>query len=288
MSKIAALTVASITALGLATTEARAFEIKRTESGRAVRWRVSDVQFVIDPSVDALPGAGDAIARGTWSWTARRGSPTLGVSRDGISRTAKYDGVNTILYAPEGYEAAGRALAITIVTYDDRTGTILDADIVLNGKYKLAPFDAAEVESSLTATEVEAQAQSEHDADTSATYDLSRVVAHELGHALGLSDEPTLDGSLMFPYVQPAKQERSTPAPDDLAGLLSLYASSNGATHSKDASSLAALGCTTSRVASSAMSGGAPHADARGWCGAAVAIFLGFVVRITGKKRYSR
>lgn len=285
MSKIAALMVASVSVLGLLTTDAQAYEIKRTESGRAVRWYLPNVTFVVDPSVDALPGVRDAIARGAWSWTARRGSPTLTVSSDGVSRTAKYDGVNTITYVPDGYAPAGRALAITVVTYDDRTGTILDADIVLNGKYKLASFDGSAPESSATTAPVETKAQSEHDADTDATYDLSRVVAHELGHALGLSDEPALDGALMFPYVQPETQERSTPSPDDLEGLMSLY---SGDAAGSDADKVSALGCSASRVAISATSAGTSMLDARTWGSAALAIFVAFILRTTGKKRYSR
>lgn len=287
MSKITALMVASISVLGLVTTDARAYEIKRTETGRAVRWHVPNVTFVVDPSVDVLPGVREAIARGAWSWTARRGSPTLAVSSDGVSRTAKYDGVNTISYVPDGYEPAGRALAITVVTYDDRTGTILDADIILNGKYKLAPFDASE--SSATRDMIATKVQSEHDADTDATYDLSRVVAHELGHALGLSDEPALDGALMFPYVQPETQERSTPSPDDLAGLMTLYSASGDATATgTDSDAASALGCTASGVAVSATSGRTSPLDLRAWATAAVAIVVGFILRTMGKKRYSR
>ena len=39
---------------------------------------------------------------------------------------------------PDGYAPAGRALAITVLTYDNASGRILDADIIVNGSYKFA------------------------------------------------------------------------------------------------------------------------------------------------------
>jgi hypothetical protein len=46
------------------------------------------------------------------------------------------------------------------------------------------------------------------------TYDIGRVLAHEMGHALALSDEPANDSALMYPYVSRAVSLSTSPADD--------------------------------------------------------------------------
>jgi hypothetical protein len=116
---------------------------------------------------------------------------------------------------------------------DEPPGEVLDADIVLNGKYQLGLVAKGTTHPALT----DAGGQ---------TYDIGRVLAHEMGHALALSDEPADDSALMYPYVSRAVSLSTTPAGDDLAGLSTLYGGSTGATHGDAASnrpSSSAGGC---------------------------------------------
>jgi hypothetical protein len=50
------------------------------------------------------------------------------------------------------------------------------------------------------------------------------VVAHETGHALGMSDETVSDAPLMFLYSRPGDATHRAPTSDDLAGISELYA----------------------------------------------------------------
>lgn len=201
---------AGIIAAAIATTfwprgEASAFEVKHAESGDLVRWHSPSVSLVLDRSVDDVPGASAALVDATEAWSHVGGAPKIVITDHDVSRSPGYDGKNVVFYDAAGFEpASGEALAVTVLSFDSSTGAVLDADIVLNGKYRLGLVED----------------------ETTDTYDVNRVIAHEMGHALGLSDELGLDSdsALMYPYVPRDKVLAKTPASDDVAGLETLYA----------------------------------------------------------------
>ena len=194
------------------TTSAHAFEVKHAEGGELVRWRRPAVAWTVDPSVKKLPGAYAAVTSAIAAWTQQAGAPKLALGKQGAILKPGLDGANAIFYAKDGYGPAGGALAITVLSFDDRSGEVLDADIILNGKYDLGTIHAA------------LPAPGRADDPGATTYDIGRVLAHEMGHALALSDEPEHPEALMYPYVARAQALRAAPGSDDLAGLETLYA----------------------------------------------------------------
>jgi hypothetical protein len=252
--------------------EARAFEVKHSAEGELVRWKRANVTWAVDRSVRAVAGAESAIATAVDAWTERGGAPALEAGGADGSLEPGFDGKNAIFYAGEGFEPAGDALAVTLLSFDDRTGEVLDADIVLNGKYHLAPIAAVEARPSFAGV------------PEAATYDVRRVVAHEMGHALGLSDEPREEDALMYPYVPRARALPTSPNVDDLAGLTELYgavkasslasASEAGSNEGPDAA-----GCTGAVVARAGSHG------ASGPTLAAAGLVLAAIVIARGRRR---
>jgi MYXO-CTERM domain-containing protein len=236
---VVAVMVTSILSLGSAR-DALAFDAKHTPNGTPVHWSATDIDFALSPTLDAAaPHARAAIARALSNWGGAGGAPSLRTHAGDGSEHAAYDGQNVIFYAKDGYPAAGAALAITALTYEDTTGRIVDCDIVLNGEYKFAVLDdsdKADDEDSPISTEGGGTVHGHK------PFDLIHVFAHEAGHALGLNDEPHQAAALMYPFSRPGDPSMRDPEPDDVAGVTTLYAAhassaSNSGSAASDASS---------------------------------------------------
>jgi hypothetical protein len=204
---------------------ANAYVTKRTPLGALVHWQDAHVSFAVDDGlVAAVSGAAAAVAAAAQGWSGASGAPTLSASPGQVGAEPKVDGRNSVLYASEGYAPAGSALAITVLSYDESTGAIVDADIVVNGKNAfavLAPGTTAPVGTPPVPTEGSSSSTIPHLA-----FDLEHVVAHEVGHALGLGDDATQPSDLMYPYTMPEDASVRSPATDDLEGIDSIYAGS--------------------------------------------------------------
>jgi Matrixin len=211
---------------------AKAFEIKTTPSGAPVAWAPSIMTFETDPSLqDLADGAPAAISAAMMGWSGASGAPTFSVAPASTSSKPAVDGRNVIYFVPGGFPLAGSALAVTILTYDDTTGHILDADIVFNGMYSFAvlPEGSAPGADAPSVTNDGTDAVGGFSAATLGNFDVAHVVAHETGHALGMSDEMVSPTPLMFLYSQPGDASHRLPTSDDLRGIADLYAEVDGA-----------------------------------------------------------
>lgn len=206
---------------------AQAYELKHTKDGQSVRWPSTQVSFVVDPTLEAaVPGAGMAVASAMASWSGAEGAPVLSYSVGTAPGVIAVDGVNSVVYAPEGYPPAGDALAVTLVSFSDETGEIIDTDIVINGIHGFAVL-AAGAQASGPAIALDAQGSA---GATDGPFDVEHVVSHELGHALGLADvDVEGDAAVMFAYTAPGDPSRRGPQADDLAGIQSLYGATSKA-----------------------------------------------------------
>ncbi len=226
----------------LSAATAQAYDIKKTTKGDLVHWESPTVQYTIDPSVDrAVRSATDATTEAMRSWSGTVGAPELETApRDASSPTTPgFDQKNGVFYMKDGYAPAGRALAITVLTYDNASGKILDADVIVNGAYSFEVLDpnAARTEKATAAhlanTDVISHGDERQVARDAVVYDLHHVIAHELGHSLGMNDELGRKDALMYRYSVPNDASLRQPASDDIAGLAELYstrleASGNG------------------------------------------------------------
>jgi Matrixin len=234
--------VLAISAFG--TPDAHAYVVKKTSRGELVHWDERTVHYTFDPSVDL--GVSDAVtatSQAMISWSGTVGAPELrGEAAASVAdppTNPGFDQKNGVFFMPKGYAPAGKALAITVLTYDNASGRILDADIIVNGAYKFAVLKSA-AESATEEKRIAGARLSNTDGIThqddgqlDTIYDLHHVVAHELGHSLGMNDEMERKDALMYRYSSPNDATMRAPGLDDIAGLAELYstkleASGNG------------------------------------------------------------
>jgi hypothetical protein len=213
--------------------DADAYVVKRTSRGELVHWETRDVDYTIDGAMDqSVTGASVATKHAMDSWSGSVGAPDLHIAAATTDSPKKpgFDQKNGVFFMRTGYAPAGRALAITVLTYDNASGRILDADIVFNGVYKfeVLPENAtlADDRAEHAGTHVANTDGIAHDAEASPAdtiYDLHHVIAHELGHSLGMNDEMEKNDALMYRYSAPNDASLRAPGSDDIAGLAELY-----------------------------------------------------------------
>jgi len=238
------VTAAALVLATFGAPDAHAFVVKKTSKGELVHWDQRTVDYTFDPSVDTnVQDAVSATTRAMASWSGTVGAPELqGHAAATVTDAPKkpgFDQKNGVFFMPSGYAPAGRALAITVLTYDNTSGRILDADIIVNGSYRFAVLGAAldvsaqEHIGSAHPSATDGITHQEETQTTDTVYDLHHVVAHELGHSLGMNDEMERRDALMYRYTSPSDATLRAPASDDIAGLAELYstkleASGNG------------------------------------------------------------
>ncbi|MBV9945949.1 MAG: matrixin family metalloprotease, partial [Myxococcales bacterium] len=268
--------------VALGARDAAAFDLKHTPSGQPLRWAGSSVTYVVDPSVEAaVPGGQAAVSRALASWSETGGGPALVAKTGPGGAQPGVDGQNSVLLAPAGFAPAGKALAVTVTSFDDATGAIVDADIVLNGTYAFAVLAAGAVSPS-DATPVATDGSARASDDEGAVFDLVHVASHEVGHSLGLADVRDDPAALMYAFTMPGDASVRQPSADDVDGVDTLY----GAAAAGPASGVAAstgtghAGCGQASVA-----GTRPHpGDA--W--AALALFGGAGLWLSARRGRAR
>jgi hypothetical protein len=212
-------------------TDAHAYSVRQTTAGAPVHWATNDITLELDPTlVAAVPDADLALASAAEAWSSGGSGPTISLKLGAGSDGPAVDGRNVVYFAPGGYAQAEGALAITLVSYDEDSGAIVDTDIVVNGSYSFAVLAA-------TARATEGAAAVWNDPTTDATgataasspaagsgpFDLVHVLTHEAGHVLGLLDANDEPLDVMFVYTSVGDASRRAPSEDDLAGVASLY-----------------------------------------------------------------
>jgi hypothetical protein len=224
-----------------------AFELKYTSHGLPLRWDESQVAYVVDPSIEQnVPGGAKAASSAVAGWSASAGGPTLATSVGGGGAKAGLDGQNSILFAPHGFAPAGSALAITVVSYDDATGDIIDADLVVNGTYSFAVLAASAMPADNASPVSTDGAPTSHESHQKSPFDLFHVLAHETGHSLGLADEPIDQLAVMYGFTDPGDASARDPTIDDVDGVDAIYGAVPAATQEASHS-----GCAVSAVAGS-------------------------------------
>ncbi|HEX9793594.1 MAG TPA: IPT/TIG domain-containing protein [Planctomycetota bacterium] len=124
----------------------------------------------------------------------QRGQNVASKNPSSNSHVVAFDENNGTGYFPSG----SGIVAITPLTYDPANGTILDADILFNGR------DYA------FGTGLQP-----------GSFDVQDVATHEIGHFIGLDHAPSVSGT-MWPYVSPGQWLHRSLSEDDAAGAVAV------------------------------------------------------------------
>jgi hypothetical protein len=177
--------------------------IKRTKSGAEVRWRLNASKVTIDASVEKLgPNAMRAVqdAFGTWLATDPK-LPDLTFDTARETRvTLEPDGKNTVLVAPITLRGHEHDLAVTLTYSDEKTGAIVEADIVINAKhvFRVLEKDGKGEEADGDRRSSCGTGDSNAKRCQDGAFDLQNIVTHEVGHFLGLGEETSDNAATMY------------------------------------------------------------------------------------------
>ena len=188
---------------------ARAYTLRYTRAGLPVRWATARVPLRVDPALAASAGESTEAARlAVAAWAGLAGVPALAL--DGEVRLApgyapRGDNENGV-YRVESLPVSGVALAVTVSTYRQDDGVLLDADVLVLASRELALLGEAPRGRELR------------------RHDLASLLAHESGHVLGLGETADDEAATMWPTLRLGDTSARTLEPDDEAGVLGLYA----------------------------------------------------------------
>lgn len=188
---------------------AKAYTLRFNADGQPVRWAAPRVPMRLDAElVSDRDESTLATERAFATWAGIPGVPTLVLDgaarlRPGFDpRGENENGIYTVVTLP----IPGVALAVTVTTYREDDGRILDADILVAASRELAFLD------------------DEPRGRDRRSYDLASLLAHESGHVLGLGETPDDDAATMSPRLRRGDTAPRTLEEDDEAGVLELYA----------------------------------------------------------------
>jgi Matrixin len=193
-----------------AVSSAHAYTVKSTDSGATVRWHTNAVSLRLDPSMQnyfADMPVREVVSNAAGAWHNLPGVPELLIS-EGTPGPKGYDnktGTDNGVYLIEDWQLAASSLAVTVATFETKSGKIVDTDILVNAKH---PF---------------ALLRSGPDAPAD-DFDLRGVLTHEMGHVLGLGESYDVRMATMWPNVARGETHQRDLDEDDVDGVETAYA----------------------------------------------------------------
>jgi hypothetical protein len=203
--------------------------LKPADNGDYVRWRSDAIDVVVDKSFSDLGGE-DLFGSALDAWRASGAALPSVSTLPGGDRKVGYDpngpNENVVVFAPNGASMAHGALAVTVLTYDNSTGRIVDADLLVNGGGRFFKrFESDESSPDDNAVSIESGAGSDNGSGTASLFDLQSVVTHELGHFFGLGEDYDDTKATMYIATKPGEIHKRVLTASDSDIVTALYAS---------------------------------------------------------------
>lgn len=205
-NKSALLPCIAVIAVVALSNSASAYTLRQTPAGHQVRWNAHRIVLRLDRRLERKFGREQvrrAAVIASEAWRGFEGVPEI-VIAEGPARPfeREHRGQAIYLLDPWPYEHQQLARAITSFRSD---GTVVGADVVINGEHPFALLD-----------------EGEEPAGT--VHDLAAVLTHEFGHVLGLGENWDDETATMNPYIRPGDVHQRTLEPDDEDGVIAAYA----------------------------------------------------------------
>jgi hypothetical protein len=188
-----------------------AYTLRYSEAGAPIRWNRARVEVYLHQSLEAQFRPGEArraleIAVDTWRGV---GGPDLVLVPETDTRpyVTGRAGVQVAFADPWPFEPG--PLAVTVTSHRASDGLIVDSDILVAPGHAFALLDEA--------------------APDRSSFDLASVLAHELGHVLGLGESED-SMATMWPRTRRGTTSARVLAADDEEGIAALYSQTPEAT----------------------------------------------------------
>jgi hypothetical protein len=188
-----------------------AYKIKTTESGKHILWSKNKVIIQVAPEVEEMLGVEDSnesTLSAADAWRGFGNSPDLVVESGESEESTDENGTPIVglkVGSPWAYKPNN--LAVTVTTYNEVTGQIIKAEVLLNENSRFELFGE----------------EGKKPVETR-NYDIEAVLVHEFGHLLGLQDNDGDPAVTMWPIIEPGETIKRTLEEDDQQGVVAAYA----------------------------------------------------------------
>lgn len=226
---------------------------KQSASGHDLHWKKKALTVYMDDSLKKLgPNANEAVMQAFGQWVASDTRlPDLSFDTGKTSTTPQQDGKSTVSYGRITAPGHESDLAITVTYASDKTGEIVEADIILNALYPMGVLTPKPTTSAAGSTQNgkdddrhdgkdddddddhhdddddgKSMKDREESLDCQNRYDAQNVTTHEAGHFFGLGEDPTERGAAMFQVIDQCETHKRALATTDVGALGTLYAQS--------------------------------------------------------------
>jgi hypothetical protein len=210
--------------------------LKDVGDGQHVRWQQDAIDVVVDKTLTDLGGP-TIVTRAVDAWR-NSGAALPSISTiPGKDRHVGYNpqgpNENVAVYAADGWARANGALAVTVLTFDDVTGRIVDADLLINGGgHSFAVLnDDSPAGGEPVLLENSTSPQSSLDKSNngkSSRFDVQSVLTHELGHFFGLGEDYDDTSTTMYAKTSPGETHKRILTKSDSTVITGLYADGDG------------------------------------------------------------
>jgi hypothetical protein len=192
---------------------------RKSSTGVDQHWKKRNVTVYLDASLQKLdPTAGEAVMQAFGSWVASDSKlPSLAFDTGSTSAQPIQDGKSTVSYAEIKTPGHEKDVAITVTYSNDKTGEILEADVVLNARYPIGVLKLKGTEPAPGTRDMQAD-------DCQSRYDAQNVMTHEAGHFFGLGEDMVERSATMFLSIGQCELHKRVLATTDVGAVTTLYA----------------------------------------------------------------